>query len=441
MSDSHRFYEIRCPVHGFITITDWERDIINAPAFQRLRRIRQLAWTDQVYPGAMHTRFEHSLGVLHVASLIFDGIAARSKDLLQSKLAYDATGLKRERTLVRLTSLLHDVGHAPFSHAAEELFPAINPVDEQRLKTGEFKEDKVNRFKHESYSAAIIRTELRDVIENHPLNKNYELKADDVANLLEGTVQAGRALLWREIISGQLDADRMDYLIRDSLHVGVDYGKFDWRRLVNSVVLVPWGEDRGLRLGVEEGGFHAAEGLLLARYFMFTQVYFHKTRVAYNIHLKNALAEMLPGGVFPRPDGSSPRDYLGWDDWKVLGLLAAGGGGDHGRRLARRDHFREVYHSPESPKDEDVDSLVRIRSALGELLKAEEASETSTYKVGHPDIPVKSANPGGEIKPLSEHSSVVKGLLHAISLRRFYCQKDDIPEARNRIAQLKEQVL
>lgn len=446
VSDYHRLYEIRCPAHGFITITDWERDIINAPAFQRLRRIRQLAWTDQVYPGAMHTRFEHSLGVLHVATLLFDAITTRSKDLLQSDLAYDETGLRRERTLVRLTSLLHDVGHAPFSHAAEDLFPVVNPGDEQRLKAGEIKEAK--RFKHESYSAAIIRSDLRDVIENHPLNKNYALQADDIANLLEGSSQAGRAVLWREIISGQLDADRMDYLIRDSIHAGVDYGKFDWRRLVNTAVLVPWGERRGLRLGVEEGGFHAAEGLVLARYFMFTQVYFHKTRVAYNIHLRNALTELLPGGVFPRPDGDGLGEYLRWDDWKVLGLLAAGEGGDHGRRLSSRDHFREVYHSSESPNMEAPDVLEgtrsvldkTIRSALGDLLKAEETSETSTYKVGSPDIPVKSANPGGEIKPLSEHSSVVKGLRPVI-IHRLYCQKDDVPEARNRIAQLEEQVL
>ena len=78
VSDPHKIFEIRCPVHGFIPITDWERDIINRPAFQRLRRIRQLAWTDQVYPGAMHTRFEHSLGVMHVATMLFDSIVKRS---------------------------------------------------------------------------------------------------------------------------------------------------------------------------------------------------------------------------------------------------------------------------------------------------------------------------------------------------------------------------
>jgi HD superfamily phosphohydrolase len=439
VADFHRVYEIRCPLHGFVTITDWEREIINTPAFQRLRRIRQLAWTDQVYPGAMHTRFEHSLGVLHVASRLFDAIVERSRDLLRSELAYTDEGLKRDRTLVRLTALLHDVGHAPFSHASEELFPCIDLEDEKRLAAGTVREDHVKRFKHESYSAAIIRTQFRDVIEDHALNQNLELTAEHIANLMEGNPQAGRAVLWREIIAGQLDADRMDYLLRDSIHAGVDYGKFDWRRLVNSVVLVPSGEDRGMRLGIEEGGCHAAEGSVLARYFMFTQVYFHKTRVAYDIHLKHALAELLPGGVFPRPDGSGLEEYTRWDDWRVLGLLAMNRGGEHGRRLSCRDHFREVYHSPESPKAEDILSLQKIREALGELLQAEGTSETSTYKVGQPDIPVKSENPGGDIKPLSEHSSVVRGL-GPVSLRRLYCQKKDVDEAARRIANLEKQV-
>jgi uncharacterized protein len=431
VANPHRLYEIRCPVHGFITINDWEREIIEQPAFQRLRRIRQLAWTDQVYPGAMHTRFEHSLGVLHVATRLYETIVERSRDILRSELAYDEQGLRRERILVRLAALLHDVGHAPFSHAAEDLFPPVDPEGLSRIADGET--DKVKRFKHESYSAAIIRTHLREAIENHPLNHNYEFKADQIANLLEGNTRAGRAVLWREIISGQLDADRMDYLIRDSVHTGVDYGKFDWRRLVNSVELVPGGENQGLRLGVGEGGFHAAEGLVIARYFMFTQVYFHKTRVAYDIHLRNALSEVLPGGMFPRPEGVHLDEYLSWDDWKILGLLASGAGGDHGRRLAYRDHYREVFHTRESPMADDLALLSRVRTALGDLLKSEAMSETSTYKLGKPDIPIVSDNPGRAVRPLSGYSSVVRGL-QPVGKTMLYCRKEDVDEAKRRVA-------
>jgi HD superfamily phosphohydrolase len=416
-------YEIRCPVHGFIPFTDWEKEIINHWTFQRLRRIRQLAWTDQVYPGAMHTRFEHSLGVMFVASRLYDAIVERSGDRLKSELRYNDDGLNRDRILVRLAALLHDVGHSPFSHAAEELYP--------------LQEDGKTRYRHEHYSAAIIRTHLRDVIENHPDNINYDLKAEQVAALLEGSINAGQAVFWRELVDGQLDADRMDYLLRDSLHTGVDYGKFDWRRLLGSLVVVPRVDGRGLRLGVSEGGFHAAEALVLARYFMFTQVYFHKTRVAYNHHLHRALSEMLqPTGCFPRPIKDDTCDeldeFLKWDDWRVLGELAACKGGDHGRRLSQRDHFREVYHTKEAPQQPDLDELDRVRQTLGSLLQAEERADSSWYKLGKPDIPIVSDNPGRSVLPLSVYSDVVKGLtpIHKVML---FCRKEDVDDARKRV--------
>lgn len=429
MADPHRLYEIRCPVHGFVTITDWEREIIAQPAFQRLRRIRQLAWTDQVYPGAMHTRFEHSLGVMHVATRLYDSIVERAKPILVSDLSYDerGNGFERDRLLVRLTALLHDVGHSPFSHAAEKLFPP--------------KGDGTARYKHEDYSAAIIRTHLREAIEQHPLNQNYRLTADDIADLLEGNTRAGRALFWLDLISGQMDADRIDYLLRDSLHTGVSYGRFDWQRLINSVAVVPRVDQGGLRLGVSEGGFHAAEGLVLARYFMFTQVYFHKTRVAFDHHLQEALAAILPGGFFPRPvAGETPEsnelaEFLRWDDWRVLGELANGAGGDHGRRLAERDHFREVYHTSESLSSDELNRLKSVREGLGDLLQAEEVAGKSWYKVGKPDIPVVSDNPGRTVQPLSSHSSVVKGLA-SIEKVMLYCRKEDVEEAKRRVTQM-----
>lgn len=180
MKTPHRKYEIRCPIHGFIEVNDWERAIIDQPTFQRLRRVRQLAWTDHIYPGAMHTRFEHSLGVMHTASLLYDTIVKNSPEVLRSELAYNQDGLRRDRQLVRLAALLHDVGHGPFSHAAEELLP--------------YRDDKPERYKHEHYSAAIVRMKLSSAIEDHELNANYGFHAEDVAVLLEGSSQAKQRL-------------------------------------------------------------------------------------------------------------------------------------------------------------------------------------------------------------------------------------------------------
>jgi HD superfamily phosphohydrolase len=422
VADPERRYEIRCPVHGFITISDWERELIDQPAFQRLRRIRQLGWTDQVYPGAMHTRFEHALGVMHLATRLYEEVVQRSAEVLKSELAYDDNGLRRHKVLLRLTALLHDVGHGPFSHAAEELLPG--------------REDATSRYQHEDYSAAVIRHKLRSVIEDHPQNRNWGFRAEEITALLEGSSEARHALFWRDLITGQMDADRMDYLLRDSLHAGVDYGRFDWRRLLHTIEAVPEAAAEAPRLGVSEGGWHAAEGLVLARYFMFTQVYFHKTRVAYDHHLRKALAALLPGGQLPRPDAAGLDEFLQWDDWRVLGLLADGKGGEHGRRLATRDHYREIFHTPETPGPEDLAELDRVRQALGDLIQAEEPAAKSWYNLGPTDIPVVAKQAGQlKVRRLSAYSSVVANL-RPIGKVMAFARKEDRNAVSARLEQL-----
>ena len=414
LADPHREFEIRCPIHGFITLNDWEREIIEHRSFQRLRRIRQLAWADHVYPGAMHTRFEHSLGVMHTATRLYDAICRNSQEILKSELAYNPDGLNRDKQLVRLTALLHDVGHAPFSHAAEDLLPSS---------------DSGVTYRHEQYSSQIVRDCFREVIEQHPLNKNYNFKADDIAALLEGRKEAKHSLFWRDLIDGQMDADRTDYLLRDSHHAGVEYGKFDLNRLVPTTCTVPGPEGASPRLGIKEKGWHSAEALVLARYFMFTQVYFHKTRIAYDIHLRGALKELLPDGVFPPPTGNGINQYLEWDDWKVLGHLHSGGGGEHGRRLAHRDHFREIYSTPEIASQAEMERLAAVKKKLGQRVAAEESAAKSWYKTGDPDIQVISGRYKSRAEPLSRYSSVVKNLAKNNQVR-LYAKPEDAGSAR-----------
>lgn len=418
MAANHeRKYVIRCPLHGFVTLWDWEREIINQPAFQRLRRIRQLAWTDQVYPGAMHTRFEHSLGVMHVANAMFDRLVQNSKTLLNDELGFSQDAINNDRRLVRLAALLHDVGHSPFSHASEELFPKH---DGQQLE-------------HEEYSAEIVRRKINEVIDGHVDSENTGITAEKVASLLEGST-VGRSSIWRDIITGQLDADRTDYLLRDSLHSGVDYGRFDWRRLIDCLSFVRTGEEgTGTRIGLSQGGFHAAEGLVLARYFMFTQVYFHKTRVAFDCHLKGALKEILPDGKFPKfqieGEIDHPDEYLKWDDWRVLGLLSQGEGGEHGRRLCERDHYRMVYETPETPTDDDKERLEAVKNALGNKVRHEVSLGKAWYKFASDDIPICSENPEGIVRPLSEHSAAVKGIQKTDKMM-LYCLDEEKVEAK-----------
>jgi HD superfamily phosphohydrolase len=422
MTNPHRIYEIRCPVHGFIALNDWEWTVISQPAFQRLRRIRQLGWTDYVYPGAIHTRFEHSLGVMHTATMLYDAIGRTSEPVLTSELAYNDAGLKRDRQLVRFAALLHDVGHAPFSHAAEDLFP---------------EQENGKRYVHEDYSVAAIKMELRKAIEEHPLNANYGFRADDIAAMIEGSAGAKQSVFWRDLITGQMDADRMDYLLRDSYHAGVQYGRFDLNRLISTMRAIPGADGHPPRLGITEGGVHAAEALVLARYFMFTQVYFHKTRVAYDVHLRGAMNEVLPKGHFPRPVDGELKQYLGWDDWKVLGLLSDGKGGEHGVRLRNRDHYRRIFHTPEVSVEKDLEQLQTVKEKLGKLVVAIESASKSWYKTGTPDIPVVNDIDEKTVRPLSEHSHVVANL-KANNQVFLYVKPEDVTSGKKIIKEVLE---
>lgn len=408
-------FEIRCPIYGFIAFDAWERDIIAHPVVQRLRRIRQLGWTDYVYPGAMHTRFEHSLGVMHMASQLFDNLVARSGDVLKSYVG-DELGLERARRLVRLTALLHDVGHGPFSHVAEELMPEKAGQPEKR-------------WKHESYSAAAIRMKMADVIDHHRYNF-FGITAAEIAAFIDPEALAGKNTVWRPIVSGQLDADRMDYLLRDSYHVGVDYGHYGWQRLLNTVIAVRTEEEEeeeGFRIGVDEGGWNAAESLVIARYMMFNQVYYHRTRIVLDFHVGRALGELLECGRFPPPDRID--DYLAWDDWRVLGLLADGKGGEHGRRLRERDLFKLVWASSPYPTAAQARETDRVRQKLGKLA-VELSSERSWYKLDETDVRIRLDD--GRSRPLSAISPIVKrmGSLRQV---RFYVRAEDVPQARRAV--------
>jgi hypothetical protein len=231
-----------------------------------------------------------------------------------------------------------------------------------------------------------------------------------------------------------MDADRMDYLLRDSYHAGVQYGRFDLNRVSNTILAIRGTRGRGPRLGFSEGGWHAAEGLVLASYFMFTQVYFHKTRVAYDIHLKGALSEILPRGKFPRPIDAEIGDFLAWDDWKVLGELSAGRGGEHGKRLINRDHYRLAYHSPEISSPDDLVFLELIKEKLGNLVVSIEEASKNWYKTGATDIPIMSDVDPTLVQPLSKFSNMVRSM-KANNQVLLYVRPEDSERANKIIRQ------
>jgi HD superfamily phosphohydrolase len=399
-------YEIRDPVHGFIRLSQIEWEIINQPAFQRLHRIRQLAWTDLVYPGAMHTRFEHSLGVMHVASRLFDALVRRSGDVLKSDYSLDDGMLSRQRRIIRMAALLHDVGHGPLSHAAEDAFSV--------------KRDGGRRYVHEDYSAAIIKHELADIIEGHAEAKGSGIKVEDILSVFSELPGTPGSLVWKDLVSGQMDADRMDYLLRDAHHAGVQYGRFDLDRLVYAVRLCEEPHDHGHHIGVDEDGIHAVEGLLIARYMMFTQLYFHKTRAIFDYHYEECLKYLLEksGGAFPPPNKIAK--FLEWDDWRVLGAIASKKAGPHGEILRQREHYRKVFSTSEVMNQKDVEMAQILEERLKDLGCVMRDASKSWYKAGPDEIRVWRTS-GGQPStvPLATLSPVVRGLT-AVNQRRLY---------------------
>ena len=433
-------FQVRDPVHGFIKYDDWERDVINHPAFQRLRRIRQLALADFVYPGAAHTRFEHALGTMYVATKMYDAIVSRQRHYLESERGYDQAGLERDRRVVRFAALLHDVGHSPFSHSSERLFPSSE-------------EDK-RQYQHEDYSSSIIRTVLKSTIEDHSGNGNYGITADDVAELITGETNPSRIsqgsvrrLLWRPIITSQLDADRADYLLRDSLHAGVSYGQYDLNRILATVTL-GLGSEGDPAVAIEEGGWHAAEGLIIARYMMFTQVYFHHVRQALDHHIEEALAHLLnknsrsaKNGTFPVPTTDETlSEYLQWDDWKVLGEVATGNCGEHGERIKKRRHDRCVWRTGEVPSDVELQELEDNKLLLKDLVTfVSDASKSWYHLGGQQDLLIVPNNSGclENGKPLSSYSNVVKNLSPARQ-RGIFVKLEDRQKAQEILQKVTE---
>ena len=361
-----------------------------------------------VYPGATHTRFAHSLGVMHVASRMFDALLRRSRDVLcSSDYGYDDASLARQRRIIRLAALLHDLGHGPFSHAAEELLP--------------FKPDGDNRYEHEDYSAAALKYCLDDLIENHNESRVNGIRVNDVLEIFEAPARSAGILVWKDLVSGQMDADRMDYLLRDAYHAGVQYGRYDLDRVIHTLCLCPDIEKEGHYIGVEEDGVHAVEGLLIARFMMFTQLYFHKTRTIYDYHLVECLRELLEptGGVFPLPGDIG--DFLDWDDWKVLGLISEEeGGGIHGEILSSRTHYRMVFTTAEVVSPEDVAGVEELADTLKPYGCVVRDAEKSWYKSGSEEIKVWRTSGGAKRSvPLQTLSPVVGGLIR-VNQRRLY---------------------
>ena len=368
--------EFRDPIHGFVDIYPHERQIVDTREFQRLRRIRQLGLTHYVYHGAEHSRFGHAIGVMHLAGKAVEKLLSRKEDTVRETLGWqehEVQGQKQKLVLLaRLAGLLHDVGHAPFSHTGEARLFAEGDD-------------------HENHGASIIRnTEIGAIIDSADECQSHGIKKEEVADLVVGkaTLPAGFV---QELISSTWDVDKMDYLLRDSHYCGVQYGTFDLDRILNSFTLDAEtdAETGSLRLAIDEGGVHALEAFVLARYYMFTQVYFHDVRRGYDLVLTDFISELLSDeGVAGRYPGTDRlRDYLEWDDYRILN--EARRRSDEGRRnlawrVNQRQHPKSVYETDDLP-DSGVVRMIERKLIESAQSRFPECSFWLDKAIDHPD--------------------------------------------------------
>lgn len=427
-------YQFRDPIYGFIEVSDDELKIIDSLPFQRLRNIRQLATTYLVYHGAEHSRFGHSLGVMYLTSRVFDSIIEK-RDLLFSKDPREnAIRIRRYRQILRLIGLTHDLGHAPFSHASEDLFK--------------------NGMEHEDYTKQIIlETVIADYINEigqkfqKQYGEEYEITPELIWMIYDGKDVTNEKFIMpdfmflKSFMDGELDCDKMDYLLRDSLYCGVSYGKYDLDRFISTLTACEF--DGGLQLAIERGGVQALEEFVLARYFMFIQVYFHKTRRYLDRALVKGLSHILPDGKYPE----DTSEYLAWDDHRVLSLIAASDAPET-KAFKKRQIMTCIYESKAHAEKSDAVTARMIFKILQDRY-GDKVLYDSVDKSAHKLTPalLSPTDDSGkgimiydikthEIINIMEESIILDSIVKPISIKRIYAEKEIANEAIKSIDEL-----
>lgn len=382
---------IKDPLYGYITISEEERKIIDTREFQRLHRIKQLPLAEYVYPAAVHTRFEHSLGVLHLANLMMENIPAEIGE--------------EEAKLMRFASLLHDIGHGPFSH----LFEAVTM--------------KFLGMNHEQIGKRIIiESELADILRDSgidPLKIGY---------LITGEKTFLRKYM-HQIINSGIDADKLDFIKRDNFHSGAGYGAIDTDRLVNTMEIY----DDSLAINIT--ALLTFELFIMARIKSFEAIYFHRTIRAAQLLLLKAIEEMIEEFGFMQK--FDLKEYLDMDDYKIwFRISSSKRAKSYLERLEKRDLLKMAFEKKFIMKIKKEDLPKRIEELRSEISKASSIDPEKIYIDLSilPSVPYHNAyiedpfefpvyDPKSrKIEKFSDHSPWVETLKGYINILRVYTE-------------------
>ena len=413
--------EIRDPIHGAITVDAAEAVVIDHPFVQRLRGIRQLGFSHLPFPGATHTRYNHSLGVMHVAGRAFDA-CFRDKPFAskEAKQAY--------RHCVRLAALCHDLGHAPFSHSAEFAMPPLRELGIACYQADQVAERLDVRATHEDYTIAIVtRSSLAETI-----STNFGFKPEHVARLVSHEVAIDddffvhqgfdlRYLL-SQLISSDLDADRLDYLVRDSYFTGARYGQTDVNWLVSNMTRHVDGDGR-VSLAIDRRALYAFDDFMIARFHMFVMVYFHQKSVAYDEMLKLYMQSEDCGYRLP----ADLESYRKTDDAQLMAHLRSSDN-EWASRIVEFAPLKVVYEGVGSEGDAKLAENLSRLNAAG-ILASAVPGHGVVYGQSKPGMPpiyvVDQHQKSWKVQPVEEATVIFDRYQNERCVGRLYVRPED----------------
>lgn len=420
---------IRDPIHGSIRLSPAELAVVDHPVFQRLRGVKQLGFTDQAFPGATHNRYAHGLGAMEVVTQMFDAIFPEGGRLPEED-------RKRMRQAARLALLLHDVGHPPASHASEPAMPLRS-----RLGLDCFTpEELTQRASHEDYTLKLlIDSEMADVLRAGFADMGID--AHTIGHLISGRFPQSATCfqvggidytpVLSQMVSGEMDADRMDYLQRDSFFAGVSYGKFDQPWLLENLKCHVTND--AAYMALSHRALFAFEDFLLSRYHMFVSVYYHYIPVGFDSMLLRFYNEAPDDFTLP----TDSEAYIATDDVALWSALRASDN-RWAKRISRRQGFRRLIELNAAAGMPDVPAIEAALTTAGiEHFSSRDEGVLSKYYGATVQRPIFMVNSGiNQVTPINEYSQIYERYAQPTELVRIYCAPDQITEARALTAKL-----
>lgn len=371
--------EIRDPVHGSIHILDEEIPIIRDDFFQRLRNIKQLGFSEFVFPGATHTRFIHSIGVMNIASLAFDRLFKKHLN--------DKDFLRLKETL-KLAALLHDVGHAPLSHSTETVMPMLSELKIPVEFLSKKDQTRDRQATHEDYTIkAIVDSKFADSF--NLVEQKFGIQKKYIAELITGfttddsyfTIEGVNYFpILHQLVSSELDCDRMDYLLRDSYFCGVSYGSYDLDWLLDNLELCI--TDKKAFLGINERAVVTFDDFLLSRYHMFIMVYFHYRAVC----LEQLLYKFFKTSPNEYKIPASIEEYIEHDDQYLMKILKKSKN-KYAEAIIKNQVPQKIYESFNEKQELTLDKIEEfLKDENIEYIRSSSQGRLSKYYVDENSI-------------------------------------------------------